>query len=112
MEDEWTLAKVVSPDGSKEYVDADKQKNLNLLKDYVNKTCRITLIDGRVVSGLLICFDYQGNVLVNNASEESTKMSSSGSETKETRSLGMIMVKPQHLVKFEVGQLSDSPSLF
>lgn len=41
-----------------------------------------------MVAGTFICFDYQGNVLMNNAEEEKR----SAESKVETRHLGMIMV--------------------
>ncbi|KAJ1488819.1 hypothetical protein T484DRAFT_1782123 [Baffinella frigidus] len=69
-EDDWYTAKVVHPDDSKEDVDAGAQPHLNALAGFVNKRTRATLTDGRVLSGTFICFDYQGNVLINHAEEE------------------------------------------
>mmetsp|Transcript_12613 Transcript_12613/g.24497 ORF Transcript_12613/g.24497 Transcript_12613/m.24497 type:complete len:122 (+) Transcript_12613:3-368(+) len=97
-EDEWYSAKVVFPDGSKAAVNKETQPRLHQLKKCVNRQARITLSDGRVVMGTFICFDYQGNVLMNNAEEQKR---GTGSNTIENRHLGMIMVKPQHLVKLE-----------
>ena len=35
-----------------------KQPLLNALRGYVNRQCRVTLTDGRVVLGSFICYDY------------------------------------------------------
>mmetsp|Transcript_1091 Transcript_1091/g.2393 ORF Transcript_1091/g.2393 Transcript_1091/m.2393 type:complete len:125 (+) Transcript_1091:72-446(+) len=96
-DDDWYAAKVVFPDGKKVPVNEETQPKLHQLKKCVNRRARITLSDGRVVAGTFICFDYQGNVLMNNAEEEKR----SAESKVETRHLGMIMVKPQHLVKLE-----------
>ena len=58
-EDAWYAAKVVLPSGRKQPVDEQKQPLLNALRGYVNRQCRITLIDGRVVLVSFICYDYQ-----------------------------------------------------
>eukprot|EP00802_Teleaulax_amphioxeia_P028940 Tamp_30827.p1 GENE.Tamp_30827~~Tamp_30827.p1 ORF type:complete len:140 (+),score=34.30 Tamp_30827:33-422(+) len=98
-EDAWYAAKVVNPSGRKQPVDEQKQPLLNALRGYVNRQCRVTLVDGRVVLGSFICYDYLSNVLINNAEEQSAP-DKNGDIT--TRSLGMILVKAKYLAKFQV----------
>ena len=59
FEDEWYRAKVVLPSGRKVAVDESSQPQLSALKGYVNRQCRVTLVDGSVVLGTFICYDYQ-----------------------------------------------------
>ena len=47
------------PSGRKVAVDEEKQPQLGALKGYVNRQCRVTLVDGRIVLGTFICYDYQ-----------------------------------------------------
>ena len=98
-EDAWYAAKIVRPSGRKEELDATAHPQLTKLKPYVNRHCRVKLVDGRVVLGSFICYDYQGNVLMNNAEEQQAPDKEGNIST---RSLGMILVKVQHLSKFQV----------
>mmetsp|Transcript_37101 Transcript_37101/g.57994 ORF Transcript_37101/g.57994 Transcript_37101/m.57994 type:complete len:110 (-) Transcript_37101:28-357(-) len=103
--DPYYVAKMMYPDGSKKPVDDSKEKLLQL-KNCINRLSRVTLTDGRVLTGTFICFDYQGNVLMNGAEEQKAMEGN-----KDSRSLGMIMVKPQHLVKFEAEEPEEGSNL-
>eukprot|EP00285_Hemiselmis_virescens_P018259 CAMPEP_0173394552 /NCGR_PEP_ID=MMETSP1356-20130122/28106_1 /TAXON_ID=77927 ORGANISM="Hemiselmis virescens, Strain PCC157" /NCGR_SAMPLE_ID=MMETSP1356 /ASSEMBLY_ACC=CAM_ASM_000847 /LENGTH=122 /DNA_ID=CAMNT_0014352965 /DNA_START=26 /DNA_END=394 /DNA_ORIENTATION=- len=111
-DDDYYMAKIALPDNSRKAVDEKAQPMLAAVKRYVNRRMRITLTDGRVVVGTCICIDYQGNILMNNADELTTKTRPDGTlETLDSRNLGMIMVKPQHLAKCEAERREADPEL-
>lgn len=68
---------------------------------FAGKMVRVHIPDGRMFSGTFVCVDSDVNVILANTDEIQTSPSNGG-ET--SRSVGMVMVPGEHIVKVEVRQ--------
>lgn len=50
-----------------------RHESIDAVRECLNRTLRVCLLDGRVVEGVLECFDNLGNMLLRNATEVSTR---------------------------------------
>ncbi|OXU31676.1 hypothetical protein TSAR_000717 [Trichomalopsis sarcophagae] len=66
---------------------AGKQK----LRSWLNRTLRIKMTDGRILTGAFLCTDRDANVILGLCSEYL-------SENSEARALGLVMVPGRHIV--------------
>ncbi len=71
----------------------------------LHSTLRVTLSDGRVVTGQYQCLDEHLNFILQGATERRMVNERSGAETVErqqTRTLGLVIVPGKHVLKVEV----------
>lgn len=74
------------------------------MRGLLQSTIRVTLSDGRVVTGTYQCLDEHLNFILQDATERRMVKERSGAETVEkqqTRSLGLVMLPGKHVVKVE-----------
>lgn len=69
------------------------------IMSYISSTVRVTISDGRKLTGRFDCVDKDLNIILNHATEE--RRIDSGSSV-DTRNVGIIMIPGKELVKFEV----------
>ncbi|EER19854.1 conserved hypothetical protein [Perkinsus marinus ATCC 50983] len=77
----------------------------DLLSSLLHKPLRITLTDGREITGRLYCIDDKKNIVLRNAVErrkgnEVTPLTI-GLKSSSTRSIGMVMIPGKDAVKIE-----------
>ncbi|CAF1529596.1 unnamed protein product [Adineta steineri] len=63
------------------------------IKDWLNKPMRVSIIDGRVLVGVLLCTDRDQNLILGNCNE----YIGSPSEQEEFRVLGLALIPGQHI---------------
>eukprot|EP01113_Clastostelium_recurvatum_P037987 TRINITY_DN5615_c0_g1_i2.p1 TRINITY_DN5615_c0_g1~~TRINITY_DN5615_c0_g1_i2.p1 ORF type:complete len:175 (+),score=5.78 TRINITY_DN5615_c0_g1_i2:94-618(+) len=81
--------------------------NVQALQQYMGQYARVSIADGRLISGRLYCFDQQGNILLSEADETNPEGSSSSSSSDHVgvapvpsganRFLGMAMIPARHV---------------
>lgn len=69
------------------------------ISQYINKTVKITIVDGRVYTGTFYCYDSRGNILLNR-SHRVLAPDSTGIET--TKFSGLCMIPIDTLVDIQV----------
>lgn len=69
---------------------------LTTVKDYLQRTLRICILDNRVFLGTFVCMDKQLNIILTNTEEYRLGESSQG------RFVGMVMVPWKQVTKVEV----------
>lgn len=71
------------------------------LRTWLNKTFRVEMTDGRVLTGVFLCTDRDANIILGSCSEylpiEKTKV---GNE--EPRMLGLVMIPGKHIVSIHI----------
>eukprot|EP01138_Halocafeteria_seosinensis_P008930 gb/GECG01009127.1/.p1 GENE.gb/GECG01009127.1/~~gb/GECG01009127.1/.p1 ORF type:complete len:109 (+),score=21.25 gb/GECG01009127.1/:1-327(+) len=70
----------------------------------LNRVCRVTIQDGRVLVGILKCFDRDRNMVLAEAEEYRTPEEVAKEDEPERRkhTMGMVMVPGDKLCKFEM----------
>mmetsp|Transcript_319 Transcript_319/g.280 ORF Transcript_319/g.280 Transcript_319/m.280 type:complete len:90 (-) Transcript_319:64-333(-) len=69
--------------------------NSNFLPSLLHKSLRVSLPDGRDVTGRLYCIDDKKNIILQNAIERQEK------GEKSIRNIGMVMIAGKDAVKIE-----------
>lgn len=72
------------------------------LRSWLNKTFRVEMTDGRVLTGVFLCTDRDANIILGSCSEylpvdEKTKM-----VNEEPRMLGLVMIPGKHIVTIHI----------
>ena len=83
-------------------VDSARQQ----LNDWLNKPMRVSIKDGRVLVGLLLCTDCDQNIILGSCNE----YIGSPSEQEEFRVLGLALVPGQHIHSIHIDETSPSVS--
>lgn len=65
------------------------------LREWLNRSFRIVMTDGRILVGVFLCTDAEANVILGNTCEYIK-------EGGEPRFLGLVMVPGRHIVSIEV----------
>lgn len=76
-------------------------------QDYIGLPLRITIMDGRVLEGILTAVDNKPNLLINNTSETSTQR---GKTNK--RDLGLVSVPDATIATIEIDQSELDKTLY
>lgn len=89
----------------------DQMRGRDLLSTYLNKPLRICMSDGRVLVGVFLCTDQQGNTIIGNCVEHlpASAEKSTSSYDCEPRSVGVVMVPGSHIVSVHVDLLQHPP---
>ena len=74
------------------------------IKDWLNKPMRVSIIDGRVLVGVLLCTDRDQNIILGSCNE----YIGSPSEQEEFRVLGLALVPGQHIQSISIDETSTS----
>lgn len=74
------------------------------LFDWLNKPMRVSIVDGRVLVGILLCTDRDQNLILGNCNE----YIGSPSEQEEFRVLGLALVPGQHIKSIYIDENSTS----
>jgi small nuclear ribonucleoprotein (snRNP)-like protein len=77
------------------------------MRQYLRRTFRVTISDGRHIRGTFECIDQHKNMILSDAQEDKpSKKATDGSGSSipgdTSRRLGMVMVPGKHLVKCEM----------
>lgn len=79
------------------------------LRNWLNKSLRIKMTDGRVLVGIFLCTDRDANVILGSCSEflpECEEGTSTGKPpNEEPRMLGLVMVPGKHIVSVAVDRM-------
>ncbi len=72
----------------------------NQIKDWLNKPMRVSIVDGRILVGVLLCTDRDRNIILGNCNE----YIGSPSEQEEFRVLGLALVPGQHIQSIHIDE--------
>jgi small nuclear ribonucleoprotein (snRNP)-like protein len=86
--------------------DAQIEQSRKQIKDWLNKPMRVSIIDGRVLVGVLLCTDREQNLILGNCNE----YIGSPSEQEEFRVLGLALVPGQHIQSIYIDENCSSTS--
>lgn len=81
------------------------------LRNWLNKSLRIKMSDGRVLIGIFLCTDRDANVILGSCSEFLPESEEQGTSTsskppnEEPRMLGLVMVPGKHIVSVAVDRM-------
>ena len=88
------MAEIVPP------LQNENRPSVKEVMEFIGTTVRVTISDGRKLTGRFECVDWDQNVILNYATEAFTDVSSS--ELKNERTVGSIMIPGKEIVKFEM----------
>jgi len=74
------------------------------ITDWLNKPMRVSIVDGRVLVGVLLCTDRDQNLILGNCNE----YIGSPSEQEEFRVLGLALIPGQHIQSIYIDESSSS----
>lgn len=74
------------------------------LEDWLNKPMRVSIVDGRVLVGVLLCTDRDQNLILGNCNE----YIGSPNEQEEFRVLGLALIPGQHIQSIYIDENSSS----
>ncbi|CAF3196758.1 unnamed protein product [Rotaria socialis] len=74
------------------------------LYDWLNKPMRVSIVDGRVLVGVLLCTDRDQNLILGNCNE----YIGSPSEQEEFRVLGLALIPGQHIKSIYIDENTSS----
>mmetsp|Transcript_37880 Transcript_37880/g.74514 ORF Transcript_37880/g.74514 Transcript_37880/m.74514 type:complete len:90 (-) Transcript_37880:136-405(-) len=77
----------------------DQEQKEQKLQSFLGKPMRVTITDGRIMSGRFHCFDNQSNIIL-----VDTFQLLNGAKT---RRLGQVLITGKHVLKCEVDASSD-----
>jgi small nuclear ribonucleoprotein (snRNP)-like protein len=89
-----------------EETDLQVEQARKQIKDWLNKSMRVSIIDGRVLVGVLLCTDRDQNLILGNCNE----YIGSPSEQEEFRVLGLALIPGQHIQSIYIDETSSSIS--
>ena len=72
------------------------------ITDWLNKPMRVSIVDGRVLVGVLLCTDRDQNLILGNCNE----YIGSPSEQEEFRVLGLALIPGQHIQSISIDESS------
>jgi len=76
------------------------------INNWLNKPMRVSIIDGRVLVGVLLCTDRDRNLILGNCNE----YIGSPSEQEEFRVLGLALIPGQHIQSIYIDESTSSSS--
>lgn len=84
-----------------------------ILRGLLQSTLRVTMSDGRVVTGQYQCLDEHLNFILQGAAERRVVREKAGAEgsveRQQVRNLGLVMLPGKHVVKVEVMEKGRDP---
>ncbi len=89
----------IKPENDGQVEQARKQ-----ITDWLNKPMRVSIVDGRVLVGVLLCTDRDQNLILGNCNE----YIGSPSEQEEFRVLGLALIPGQHIKSIYIDENSSS----
>ena len=87
-------------------IDQQVKQARQQINDWLNKPMRVSIIDGRVLVGVLLCTDRDQNLILGNCNE----YIGSPSEQEEFRVLGLALIPGQHIQSIYIDESSSSIS--
>ncbi len=87
-----------------EETDLQVEQARKQIKDWLNKSMRVSIIDGRVLVGVLLCTDRDQNLILGNCNE----YIGSPSEQEEFRVLGLALIPGQHIQSIYIDESTSS----
>eukprot|EP00743_Colponemidia_sp_Colp-15_P009861 GILK01010806.1.p1 GENE.GILK01010806.1~~GILK01010806.1.p1 ORF type:complete len:107 (+),score=11.96 GILK01010806.1:40-321(+) len=85
-----------------EVIDQQARMAVENVRSMLGCTMKIEVTDGRVMYGTFMCTDKMSNIILCRAHEVRNVNNADGSKREERRTLGLIMVPGQHVVKCEI----------
>jgi small nuclear ribonucleoprotein (snRNP)-like protein len=83
------------------------------MRGLLQSTLRVTLSDGRVVTGKYQCLDEHLNFILQGATERRVVGERAGVEgsvdRQEVRNLGLVMLPGKHMIKVEIKEIGRDP---
>lgn len=89
-----------------EELNSQVEKSRKQIRDWLNKPMRVSIIDGRVLVGVLLCTDRDRNLILGNCNE----YIGSPSEQEEFRVLGLALIPGQHIQSIYIDEEFSSIS--
>lgn len=76
------------------------------LRGWLNKTLKIEMSDGRILTGIFLCTDRDANIILGSCSEylSAEEITPNG----EPRILGLVMIPGKHIVSIYLDKLEHS----
>ena len=84
--------------------DCQLEQARDQLRDWLNKPMRVSIVDGRVLVGVLLCTDRDQNLILGNCNE----YIGSPNEQEEFRALGLALIPGQHIQSIHIDETSSS----
>eukprot|EP01089_Gocevia_fonbrunei_P022541 TRINITY_DN9150_c0_g1_i2.p1 TRINITY_DN9150_c0_g1~~TRINITY_DN9150_c0_g1_i2.p1 ORF type:complete len:204 (+),score=59.13 TRINITY_DN9150_c0_g1_i2:65-676(+) len=82
-------------------------ENIQKLRDLVSKTLRLTLTDGRIFIGSLLCVDKQKNFILSDCKEYRRIKTANDKEKEEKRNVGLVAIGGQYIKDVKYAYLSE-----
>lgn len=86
----------------------DPRESVNKVLGYMGKNIRVTMSDGRLLTGTLICFDQRMNVLLNSVTEERPITLPDGTVSYDSAHLGSCIISKKYWTKIELVKESNT----
>ncbi|UJR20988.1 hypothetical protein I4U23_024090 [Adineta vaga] len=86
-----------------EVTDGQSDQAQQKIKQWLNKPMRVSIVDGRVLVGVLLCTDRDQNLILGNCNE----YIGSPSEQEEFRVLGLALIPGQHIKSIYIDEGSS-----
>lgn len=72
------------------------------LRSWLNKTFRVEMSDGRVLTGVFLCTDRDANIILGSCSEYLPTDDTTKALNEEPRMLGLVMIPGKHIVTVHI----------
>lgn len=72
------------------------------LRSWLNKTFRVEMTDGRILTGVFLCTDRDANIILGSCSEYLPADGKIKSPNEEPRMLGLVMIPGKHIVNIHI----------
>lgn len=72
------------------------------LRSWLNKTFRVEMTDGRVLTGIFLCTDRDANIILGSCSEYLPVDDKTKVANEEPRMLGLVMIPGKHIVTIHI----------
>lgn len=72
------------------------------LRSWLNKTFRVEMTDGRVLTGVFLCTDRDANIILGSCSEYLPIDEKTTMLNEEPRMLGLVMIPGKHIVSIHI----------
>lgn len=72
------------------------------LRSWLNKTFRVEMTDGRVLTGIFLCTDRDANIILGSCSEYLPMDEKNKIVNEEPRMLGLVMIPGKHIVTIHI----------
>lgn len=72
------------------------------LRSWLNKSFRVEMTDGRVLTGIFLCTDRDANIILGSCSEYLPVDEKTNMINEEPRMLGLVMIPGKHIVTIHI----------